>query len=70
MQKRSFHMEVPDDDMVAVLRRKTPAERLAASFEMWRFASERLKHVLRSQNPEWNEVRLRAETRRRLLGTT
>jgi hypothetical protein len=63
-------VEVIEDELVESLRRKTPAQRLAISFDMWRFARDRLMHILRSQHPDWDEKQLRAEFRRRMLGST
>jgi len=62
-------VEIIEDELVENLRRKTPAQRLAASFDMWRFASERLNQMLRTQHPDWEEKQLRSEIRRRMLGS-
>ena len=35
----SITLEAPDPDMIAVLRGKSPAERLQIANEMWRFAA-------------------------------
>jgi hypothetical protein len=61
-------IEVIDDDMAAVLRRKTPAERLRSAHAMWQYARRRLSNMLRRQHPEWDEQQLKAEIRRRVLG--
>jgi hypothetical protein len=69
MQKRRMVIEQIDDEMVASLRRKTPAQRLAMSLSMWRSARDRLHHMLQVQHPDWDEEKLKAEFRRRMLGS-
>jgi hypothetical protein len=69
MQNRLMVIEQLDEAMVAMLRRKTPEQRLAASFDMWRFASDRLNCMLRAEHPNWSDEQLRAEFRRRMLGS-
>ncbi len=65
----SLHLpriEVMDDMMAEILRRKTPAERLAIGFGLWRSAQKLLRGQLASLHPEWNEQRLSREVARRL----
>jgi hypothetical protein len=57
---------VVDDQMVEILRRKTPAERLAIAFGLWRSARLILTGCLKSLHPEWDEERVRREVVRRL----
>ncbi len=59
-------IEVLDDAMAEVLRRKTPAERLAIGFGLWRSARILLRGQLASLHPDWNEERLSREVVRRL----
>lgn len=59
-------IEVIDDAMAEVLRRKTPAERLAIGFGLWRSAQKLLRGQLASLHPEWDEQRLVHEVARRL----
>jgi hypothetical protein len=59
-------IEVLDDAMVVVLRRKTPAERLAIGFGLWRSARKLLRGQLASLHPEWDAQRLAQEVARRL----
>jgi hypothetical protein len=63
-------VEVIEDELVESLRRKTPAQRLAISFDMWRCARDQLLYMLRSQHPDWDDSQLKAEIRRRMLGPT
>jgi hypothetical protein len=66
MHKVNPRIEVMDDLMAEVLRQKTPAERLAISHGMWRFARELLRSALRAQHPDWSEEQVHRETARRL----
>lgn len=59
-------IEVLDDTMAEVLRRKTPAERLAIGFGLWRSARKLLRGQLASLHPEWDATRLDREVARRL----
>ena len=59
-------IEVMDDAMAEVLRRKTPAERLAIGFGLWRSARKLLRGQLASLHPEWDAQRLAQEVARRL----
>lgn len=65
----TFRFEVVDDDMAEMLRHKTPAQRLASAHAMWRYAHNRLNSLLRRQHPEWTEAQIKAEIRRRMLGS-
>lgn len=58
--------EMVDDAMVAILRRKTEAERLAIAFGMWEFARELISANLRAEHPDWPPERVERETARRL----
>ncbi len=59
-------IEVMDEAMAEVLRRKTPAERLAIGFGLWRSARKLLRGQLASLHPEWDAQRLEREVARRL----
>jgi hypothetical protein len=59
-------IEVLDEAMAAVFRRKTPAERLAIGFGLWRAARALLRGQLASLHPEWEAARLDREVARRL----
>jgi hypothetical protein len=64
-----LRFEVVDDDMAELLRRKTPAQRLASAHAMWRYAYTRLNALLRRQHPDWTEAQFKTEMRRRMLGS-
>jgi hypothetical protein len=51
-------IEVMDDVMAEILRRKTPTERLAIGFGLWRSAQKILRGQLASLHPEWEAKRL------------
>ncbi len=58
--------EVVDPEMAAVLRRKSPAERLAIGEALWEHARDLLDAHLASTHPEWSEERRRREVARRM----
>lgn len=62
-------IEVISDDMVAILREKTPAERLAMTHALWRTARKRLYYSIKGLNPDWDEDRVLLETARRMQGS-
>ena len=59
-------MEILDDAMADILRRKTPAERLAIANGMWRFARDMLRATLTREHPEWTEDEVNRMVARRL----
>ena len=59
-------IEVVDDEMAAVLRAKSGAERLAIAFGMYESARRMLTSMLRADHPDWSEDRLAREVARRL----
>jgi hypothetical protein len=63
-------MEIIDPAMVAVLRKKTPAERLAIANGMWRSARDMIRNLLRAEHPEWSQEQVDQETAKRLLHDT
>ena len=63
-------IEILDDAMVEVLRRKTPAERLAMVFAANRTMRLRLEGHLRSVHPDWDAPAVMREIARRMSGGT
>jgi hypothetical protein len=59
-------LEVVDDAMAAVLRTKSPAERLAISNSMWRFARDMIRANIVAAHPEWSASEVDRATARRL----
>ncbi len=59
-------VDVVDDAMAAILRRKTPAERLAIAFRLWTFAQNMVRETLRGEHPDWDEAELARHVARRM----
>jgi adenosyl cobinamide kinase/adenosyl cobinamide phosphate guanylyltransferase len=63
-------IELLDEAVVAVLRQKTPAERVAMIFAADRTMRLRLEGHLRTRHPDWDTPAVAAEIARRMsLGT-
>jgi hypothetical protein len=60
-------IELPDEAIVAVLRTKTPAERLAMALDCNRTARLLIEGHLRTQYPDWRKDQIAAEIARRML---
>jgi len=58
--------EVVDDEMAAVLRQKTGAERLAIANAMYVSARRMLLSHLAAEHPDWSEEEVQREAARRL----
>ena len=65
-QTRRFTDEVLSDEMAAILRSKTPAERLAIPFGMWRSAWQMIYHSSKQLHPEWSDEEVKRHTIRRM----
>ena len=59
-------VEVLDDSMAELLRRKSPEERLRIGFEMWTSARGMLTSHLRDIHPDWDQRMVDKEVARRL----
>ena len=59
-------IEEMDERTAAIMRAKTPAEKLRMIDDMWRFAARLVRSRLRAMHPDWTEDRLRQETARRM----
>ncbi|HEV2968522.1 MAG TPA: hypothetical protein VGY55_00955 [Pirellulales bacterium] len=69
--KRRPCVELLDEQMVAILRAKVPAERIAMVFDAERTMRLLLEAHLRSRHPDWSAPRIAAEiARRRRLGSS
>lgn len=66
MRLDSGQIEVMDDAMVEVLRRKEPWERIAIGFDMWIGAWNMLASLLESMHPEWSKEQIQREVVRRM----
>lgn len=58
--------EIVDDEMAAVLRGKTPIERLRVAFGLWTSTRIMLERLLRSQHPDWDDHTVKAEVVKRM----
>jgi hypothetical protein len=58
-------IEVIDDAMADVLRKKTPAERIGIGFAIWKSSTDMLKTYLKSIHPDWNNDDIRREIAKR-----
>jgi hypothetical protein len=63
-------IEVVDDDLAEVLRKKTPAERVEMIAAANRTARLLAAAGIRYQHPDWNESQIQAEIIRRVCGGT
>jgi hypothetical protein len=59
-------IEMVDDTIAEILRRKTPAERIRIGFAMWTSVRNMLMAHLKKTHPEWNNDRVEKEVARRL----
>jgi hypothetical protein len=60
------NIEIIDDCMAQIFREKTPQERLAIAFGMWKSAKMMLTTYLRSSHPDWDERKIHEEVVKRL----
>ena len=65
---RRVVVEVMDDAMAEIMRRKTEAERLRMAFDMCESVRGMLLNLLRSEHPDWTEDEVRREAARRAGG--
>jgi hypothetical protein len=59
-------IEVIDDTLAEVLRRKTPPERIKIGFDLWTSARDMLMTYLKKTHPEWSIEMVEKEIARRL----
>jgi len=59
-------IEVVDESMAAILRLKTPAERIALAGDANRTARAMLAAQIRSRHADWTETQVLSEVARRL----
>ncbi|MFH0889449.1 MAG: hypothetical protein V1871_09615 [Planctomycetota bacterium] len=66
MRLGSNQIEVIDDRMADVLKRKTPAERLNIGFGLWHSTTVLLTSFIKSLHPKWDEKMIQKEVVRRI----
>jgi len=59
-------IEVVDDRIAAILKAKSPTERLAMASAAHVYGVETTAHTIRRRHPDWDEARVHAEVVRRL----
>ena len=59
-------IEVVDNLMAEIYKKKNPIERLQIAFGLWRSARIQLFNCLRSLHPDWNEKQIQQEVVRRI----
>ena len=62
------HIEIVSDEMVEILRMKTPQERLGMTHAMWRAARKRLYFSIREMHSDWSHDMVKREVAKRMLG--
>ncbi len=68
--RREPLIEVVDDDMAEVLRRKTGAERLKIVDALYRAAWQLVEWNVRAEHPDWDERCVRRAVAERIAGGT
>jgi hypothetical protein len=64
-------IEIVDDAVAEILRRKSPAERIALGFSANRTVRLVIEGAIRSDHPDWDDAAVKAAVARRMLhGTT
>lgn len=66
MRLDSGQIEVVEEPMAEILRRKEPWERIEIGFGLWTGAREMLTSHLASTRPDWTEEQIRREVVRRM----
>lgn len=66
MDPRIRTLEVIDDRVVQILRKKTPAERTAIVNGLWRFARDMIQANIAREHPDWSEDEIRRQVARRM----
>lgn len=61
-------IEVVDEAVAAILRQKTPAERVAMTVACHRTMRKILEAAVRTRHPDWDEAHVHKEIARRISG--
>jgi hypothetical protein len=67
MRLDAGQIEVVDDVMAEVLRKKHPAERIQIGFNIWSSAHRMLMAHIKKTHPDWDNNTVEQEVARRLL---
>lgn len=60
-------VEVIDEAVAEILRRKRPSDRLRMGFDLWAWAHDMLMAHIRHIHPDWDQKAVRDEVARRFL---
>jgi hypothetical protein len=66
MDPRIRSIEVMDDRVAEILRRKSSAERIAIADGMWRFAREMIYAIVTREHPDWSNDEIQRQVARRM----
>jgi hypothetical protein len=66
-QRRPFTDEVLSAPLAAILRTKTPAERLSMALKSWTFLRDLIRRTAALQHPEWSQVEIDRHVAGRML---
>ncbi|MEI8020565.1 MAG: hypothetical protein WCH39_20345 [Schlesneria sp.] len=64
------HFEIPDTEVIALMKSTTPAERLEMAFASHRLVRQRLAGHFRTLHPEWTDEDVEKAIAGRFLGET
>ncbi|MCI0363332.1 MAG: hypothetical protein L0Y44_04085 [Phycisphaerales bacterium] len=59
-------IEVMDDQVAAIMRHKTPQEKLAMLDDLWQLAESLTEAGVRELHPDWSDQQVRRERIRRM----
>ena len=60
------NIEVLEDEMVEILKAKTPQERLKMGCDMWKMVRRQLEHYIETTHKEWDKEKIQKEVARRM----
>jgi hypothetical protein len=66
MTQKMPRFEIIDDQMAAILRRKTDAQRLRSVDAFWKSARAIIKAAICTEHPEWDSQTINHEIARRI----
>lgn len=62
----NVNIEIIDDQMAEILRKKTPQERIDIAFKMWDSARKMLINYFHTTHPDWDDDKIKKKTAERL----
>lgn len=70
MKLNKGQIEVIDDRVAEILKKKTGQERLKMVWDSWTYFNKRLEAHLKNAHPEWTQEEIRKEIVKRVLHGT